>query len=147
MTHTRRWALASSAVAGLLAVAGLALWLAVPDDEELARRVEAEFEARLGQKLVVGAVHWRLLGLPRVEVLDARTGQAEAIRVRRVAIYPELLPLLRQRFGQCAIGPRRALIGEQVTDQFTASRKVVLQADQTAKARVGVKGGVQHDEK
>lgn len=115
MTHTRRWALASCAVAGLLAAAWLALWVVVPDDEELARRVEAEFEARLGQKLVVGAVHWRLLGLPMVEVLDARTGQAEAIRVRRVAIYPEVLPLLRQRFVinrlqiDGAVVPRSAL--------------------------------------
>jgi hypothetical protein len=115
MTHTRRWALASSAVAGLFATAWLALWVAVPNDDELARRVEAEFEARLGQKLVVGAVHWRLLGLPRVEVLDARTSQAEAIRVRRVAIYPELLPLLRQRFVinrlqiDGAVVPRSAL--------------------------------------
>ena len=115
MKHTRRWALASSAVAGLLVAAWLLLWVAVPNDDELARRVEAEFEARLGQKLVVGAVHWRLLGLPRVEVLDARTGQAEAIRVRRVAIYPELLPLLRQRFVinrlqiDGAVVPRSAL--------------------------------------
>jgi AsmA-like C-terminal region len=97
MTHTRRWVLASSAVAGLLAVAWLVVWAIVPDDDALARRLEAEFETRLGQKLVVGAVHWRLLGLPRVEVLDAHTGQAEAIRVRRIAVYPELLPLLRQR--------------------------------------------------
>lgn len=115
MTHTRRWALASIALAGVLAAAWLVLWVAVPDDEQLARRVEAEFEAHLGQKLVVGAVHWRLLGLPRVEVLDARTGQAEAIRVRRVAIYPELLPLLRQRFVinrlqiDGAVVPRSAL--------------------------------------
>ncbi|MBT9464017.1 AsmA-like C-terminal region-containing protein [Hydrogenophaga sp.] len=115
MTHTRRWTIAFAAVAGLLAAAWLSLWALVPSDAELARRVEAEFEARLGQKLVVGAVHWRVLGLPMVEVLDAHTEQPEAIRVRRVAIYPELLPLLRQRFVinrlqiDGAVVPRNAL--------------------------------------
>ncbi len=123
MTHTRRWTLASIAVVGLLAAAWLVLWVAVPNDEELARRVEAGFEARLGQKLVVGAVHWRLLGLPMVEVLDARTVQAEPIRVRRVAIYPELLPLLRQRFVinrlqiDGAVVPRSALAGYRDKEQ------------------------------
>ncbi len=115
MTHTRRWAIASAAIAGLLAAACLVVWALVPSDDELARRVEAEFEARLGQKLVVGAVHWRVLGLPMVEVLDAHTEQPEAIRVRRVAIYPELLPLLRKRFVvnrlqiEGAVVPRNAL--------------------------------------
>ncbi|WP_332750834.1 hypothetical protein [Hydrogenophaga sp.] len=115
MTRTRRWAVASAAMVGLLAAAWLVVWAFVPSDDELARRVEAEFEARLGQKLVVGAVHWRLLGLPMVEVRDARTQQPEAIRVRRVTIYPELLPLLRKRFVitrlqiDGAVVPRSAL--------------------------------------
>lgn len=97
MTHTRRWATAAAAVVALLAAACLALWAFVPTDDELARRVEAEFEARLGQKLVVGAVRWRLLGVPLVEVLDAHTLQPDAIRVRRVAIHPQLMPLLRKQ--------------------------------------------------
>ena len=97
MTHPRRWTLVAAASVVVLTAAGLAVWVLVPDDEALARRVEREFESRLGQKLVVGAVQWRWLGLPRVEVLDAHTVQSEPIRVRRIAIYPELLPLLRQR--------------------------------------------------
>ncbi|ERI51261.1 hypothetical protein N878_23250 [Pseudomonas sp. EGD-AK9] len=71
----------------------------MPTSDELARRVEAVFEARMGQKLVVGQVRWRVLGRPMVEVLDARTVQPEVIRVRRVAIYPQLMPLLRQRLA------------------------------------------------
>lgn len=115
MTHPRRWVLAAAAFAALLAATSLALWVLVPDDDELARRVEAEFEARLGQKLVVGAVHWRWLGLPRVEVLDAHTVQPEAIRVRRVAMYPALMPLLRRQLVinrlqvDGAVVPRNAL--------------------------------------
>lgn len=123
MTHPRRWALAAGAFAALLAVACLVVWVLVPDDEQIARRVEAEFEARLGQKLVVGAVHWRVLGLPMVEVLDAHTVQPEAIRVRRVSIYPELLPLLSKRFVvnrlqvDGAVVPRNALAAYRVTAQ------------------------------
>lgn len=97
MTRARRWALAAAALAALLAAAWLALWALVPSDEALARRLEAEFEARFGQKLVVGSVHWRVIGLPMFEVRDARTVQREAIRVRRVVAYPELLPLLRKQ--------------------------------------------------
>ena len=115
MTQARRWSVAAAALGALLAAAWLALWAVVPGDEDLARRVEAEFEARLGQKLVVGTVRWRLLGLPMVEVLDAHTLQSEAIRVRRVTVYPELMPLLQKRLVidrlqvDGAVVPRNAL--------------------------------------
>ena len=115
MTHARRWAVAAAALGALLAAACLALWVLVPDDDELARRVEAAFEERMGQKLVVGAVRWRVLGLPVVEVLDARTGQAEALAVKRIAIYPQLMPLWRKQLVinrlevDGAVVPRNAL--------------------------------------
>ncbi len=115
MTLARRWALVAAAFAALLVAACLALWVFVPSDDELARRLEAEFESRLGQRLVVGAVRWRVLGVPEVEVLDARTQQAEAIQVRRVAIRPQLMPLLRKQLiidrleVDGAVVPREAL--------------------------------------
>ena len=115
MTHARRWAVAAAALGALLAAACLALWVLVPDDDELARRVEAAFEERMGQKLVVGAVRWRVLGLPVVEVLDARTEQAEALAVKRIAIYPQLMPLWRKQLVidrlevDGAVVPRNAL--------------------------------------
>ncbi len=93
----RRWTIAAASLAALLAAAWLALLVLVPSDDELARRVEAEFEVRMGQKLVVGAVDWRLLGGAKVEVRDAHTVQPEPIRVRRLAIHPELIPLLRRQ--------------------------------------------------
>jgi hypothetical protein len=95
MTHPRRWTLAAAALVALLAAAWLALWALLPGEDALARRIEAEFEARLGQPLKVGAVHWRLWGAPMLEVRDAHTVQPEPIRVRRIALYPQLLPLLR----------------------------------------------------
>lgn len=115
MTLARRWALVAVAFAAMLMAACLALWAFVPTDDELARRLEAEFEGRLGQRLVVGAVRWRVLGVPEVEVLDARTEQAEAIQVRRVAIRPQLMPLLRKQLiidrleVDGAVVPREAL--------------------------------------
>lgn len=93
----RRWTIAAASLAALVAAAWLALLVLVPSDDELARRVEAEFESRLGQKLVVGAVQWRLFGGAMVEVRDAHTVQPDAIRVRRLAIHPELMPLLRRQ--------------------------------------------------
>ncbi|MGE0099957.1 MAG: hypothetical protein AB7S86_16575 [Hydrogenophaga sp.] len=117
MTHAaRRWAIAAAALVALLAAAWLALVAIVPSDEQLARRLEAEFEERMGQKLVVGSVRWRVMGLPMIELLDASTlQQPEAIRVRRVAIYPELMPLLQKRLVisrllvEGALVPRNAL--------------------------------------
>jgi hypothetical protein len=97
---TRRWTIAAATLLALLVVgASIAIKSVVPSNEELARRVESEFEARLGHRLVVGEAHWRVRGTPVIEVLDAYTEQPrdEAIRVRRVAIYPELMSLLRKR--------------------------------------------------
>lgn len=113
--HTRRWAIAAAALLGLLAAACLALWAWLPDEDELARRVETAFEQRLGEKLVVGAVRWRVLGLPMVEVLDAHTEQPEPLKARRIAIYPQLTPLLQKQLVidrlevDGAVVPRNAL--------------------------------------
>jgi hypothetical protein len=93
----RRWAVAAATLAALLAVTCLALLAWMPSDDELARRVEAEFEARLGQKLVVGAVQWRVFGGAMLELRDAHTVQPEPIRIRRLSVHPELLPLLHRQ--------------------------------------------------
>lgn len=97
---TRRWVIAATALVALL---GVGLWLVVrayvPSNEELARRMETEFEDHLGHPLVVREARWRVRGTPVIELRDAHTVQPgdEAIRVRRVAIYPQLMPLLDKR--------------------------------------------------
>ncbi|AOS80029.1 MULTISPECIES: AsmA-like C-terminal region-containing protein [Hydrogenophaga] len=97
-TRARRWtAIVTAALLVLWAGAWLALRAFMPSDDELARRLEALFEARTGQALVIGQLHWRLLGTPVVEVMDAHTRQDEPIRVRRIALHPQLLPLLRRQ--------------------------------------------------
>lgn len=128
---TRRWAAAAAALIVLCAAAALAWRAFVPDEENLARQVEAAFEARTGQGLVIGQLRWRLFGLPTVELLDARTEQPEPIRVRRIALYPQLLPLLRKQIVidrlelQGAEVPRNAL--RAMRDNSTsADQNVVL---------------------
>jgi len=97
-TRARRWtAIVTAALLVLWASAWLALRAFMPSDDDLARRLEALFEARTGQALVIGQLRWRLLGTPVVEVLDAHTKQDEPIRVRRIALHPQLLPLLRRQ--------------------------------------------------
>lgn len=132
---TRRWTIAAAALLALLVVgASIAIKSVVPSNEELARRVESEFEARLGHRLVVGEAHWRLRGTPVIEVLDAYTEQPrdEAIRVRRVAIYPELMSLLRKRLVidrveiEGAEVPRQALAAYRGKIQDADSATVVL---------------------
>lgn len=116
MTSARRWSIAAAVLVALLAAAWLAMALLVPSNDELARRVEAEFETRFGQKLVVGSLRWQLLGGAVVEVRDAHTVQPEGIRVRRVAIHPELMPLLRRQWivdrleVEGAVVPRNAMV-------------------------------------
>lgn len=132
---TRRWTIAAAALLALLVVgASIAIKSVVPSNEELARRVEREFETRLGHRLVVGEAHWRVRGTPVIEVLHAYTEQPrdEAIRVRRVAIYPELMPLLRKRLVidrveiEGAEVPRQALVAYRGKTQDADSATVVV---------------------
>lgn len=123
---TRRRVFAAAALLALLVVgASVAIQSVVPSNEELARRVEREFEARLGHPLVVGEARWRLRGTPVIEVLDAHTAQPrdEAIRMRRLAIYPELMPLLRKRL----VIDRMEIEGAEVPRQALAAYRGKLQ--------------------
>ncbi|WP_137919379.1 hypothetical protein [Hydrogenophaga sp. 2FB] len=134
---TRRWVIAATALVALL-VAGV--WLVarsyVPSNEELARRVEKEFEERLGHPLVVREARWRVRGTPVIELLDAHTVQPgdEAIRMRRLAIYPQLLPLLDKRLVidrleiDGAEVPRGALAAYRNRTQDAQGATVVLRS-------------------
>lgn len=132
-TRARRWTVIIPAALLLL---GTSAWLALraflPSDEALARRLEAMFEARTGQALVIGQLRWRLLGTPVVEVLDAHTQQDEPIRVRRIALHPQLLPLLRRQLVVDRLEvagaqvPRDALRALRANASIKDGNKVVL---------------------
>ncbi|MBX3659754.1 MAG: hypothetical protein KF740_15080 [Ramlibacter sp.] len=98
MKRAQRLALVAAVTAAALfgaAWLGLSAW--VPNDEALARRIEAEAQQRLGVPVVVGAAHWRLLPQPVIEALDIRTQQDRPITIGRVALYPRLWRLLADR--------------------------------------------------
>ncbi|QHE83593.1 AsmA-like C-terminal region-containing protein [Hydrogenophaga sp. BPS33] len=125
-TAARRWAIAATALLGVLVVGA---WLLarsyVPSNEELARRVESEFEARMGQALVVREARWRVRGTPVIELRDVHTVQpGEAgIRAKRLAIYPQLLPLLDKRL----VIDRLEVDGADVPRQALAAYRNKLQ--------------------
>ena len=98
MKTAHRWTLgiAGTLVGGLALVAAVAAWW-IPSDEELAQRLSQTFEAQTGVALTVGRVHWTLRPLPRIVVEDAATVQDEPIRVGRLAVEPQLWPLLSKR--------------------------------------------------
>ena len=96
MTRRSRWTLhILLGLAALVAVLGiLAAWL-VPSDEELAARITAETEAKLGVKVTLGAVHWQLLPAPSLLIEDAATVQPQPISFKRLVASPRLGALIR----------------------------------------------------
>lgn len=75
----------------------LALWWWLPSNEELAARAEQEATQALGVPVRIGALRWRLLPRPEVEVQDVATEQERPITLRRLRLQPRLLPLLTGR--------------------------------------------------
>ena len=99
MHRTARLVLAWTAALLLLAVAALAIAWArfVPNDAEVAQRLAAQVEARLGVKVSIGAAHLKLWPKPELVIEDARTVQPEPIALKRLVAQARLLPLLRGR--------------------------------------------------
>src|SRR4051812_27802050 len=95
MTRTGRWLVWGAALsAGLGAVAcALFVWW-VPSDEQLAARVQTEFEQRTGIGLKLGGLHWEIFPVPRVVLEDIATVQDEPIRVGRLEVRPQWRSLL-----------------------------------------------------
>ncbi len=92
------WLAAALGALVLLAVAAWAALVAwLPSDEELAQRFVNEAGQRLGVPVAIDALRWQILPLPVVTLANARTGQPSPISAQRIAIYPELAPLLQRR--------------------------------------------------
>lgn len=79
------------------AAAALAAWWWLPSEQELAARLAQEAEAALGVGVRVGALDWRLLPRPALELRDLATDQQRPLQLRRVLLQPRLLPLLAGR--------------------------------------------------
>ncbi len=89
-----RFSVAAITVLGLCALA-LAWWL--PSGEELAQRLTAEANDKLGIKISIGAVHWELLPTPAITVQDFRTQQAQSVVIGTLTAYPNLRMLLQRK--------------------------------------------------
>ena len=85
MKRGQQWALGLGIAAAVLGAAwlGVAWWL--PTDAELAARLVAEAEERLGVKVDIGSAHWGLLPKPVVVVNDFRTQQAQPVVIRQLS--------------------------------------------------------------
>ena len=100
MTRAKRWTagvLAALALLLLLAAGLVAWWL--PDETELAARLQTAFEKRTGVALKVGRVHWALRPVPVIVAEDIATVQEQPITIRRIALSPQLRALWDRRIA------------------------------------------------
>ena len=89
-----RFSVAAITVLGLCALA-LAWWL--PSGEELAQRLTAEANDKLGIKISIGAVHWELLPTPAITIHTLRTQQTQPVVIGTITAYPNLRMLLQRK--------------------------------------------------
>ena len=85
-------AIALAAVAAALTLAWVKL---VPSDDEVAQRIIAQAEARLGVEVTVGSARLSLWPQPELVLEDAVTVQPKPIRLKRLVAQASLMPLLR----------------------------------------------------
>ncbi len=97
MTHGQKWAAGLGIAAAVLGVMWLAVAWWLPSDEDLAARLTAEAEARLGVKVTIGAAHWALLPTPVIVINGLRTQQAPPVVIGQLSAYPKLRELLRRK--------------------------------------------------
>jgi uncharacterized protein involved in outer membrane biogenesis len=97
MTRANKWLLGLGVAVLVVGAAWVALLRWLPSDEELARRASVELEARLGTKVRVGALHWRLFPSLAVVMEDAATEQPQPILIKKLTAYPDVLALLQRR--------------------------------------------------
>ncbi len=97
MARRQTWMVVAGGLVALLGAFWLALVWFIPADEDLAAHAAGELQSRLGVPVRLGALHWRLLPVPAVVLEDVATDQPQAITVKKLTAYPELLPLLRRR--------------------------------------------------
>jgi len=104
----------SLVVLAVVAVAGIAVAIAIPSEEQLARRAEQAVQEKTGVTVHIGRLHWQLLPRPMVEVTDVRTEQQAPIVIGRLVAWPRIAPLLH---GELAVG--RALLDGATIPQLS----------------------------
>ena len=97
MKRGQKWAVGLGIAAAVLGAAWLAVAWWLPTDEELAARLTAEAEERLGVKVTISSAHWALLPKPVVVVNDFRTQQAQPVVIRQLSAHPNARVLLHRK--------------------------------------------------
>lgn len=97
MARRQTWMVAAGGLVALLGALWLALVWFIPADEDLAAHAAGELQGRLGVPVRLGALHWRLLPVPAIVLEDVATDQPQAITVKKLTAYPDLLALLQRR--------------------------------------------------
>ena len=100
MTRTRRWVTVVGALGVLLALAvfsaAVAVWLWIPDDQQLVSDAELELTTALGVKVSVASVQWRLLPTPAIVLAGVATEQTPPITIEKLSLHPKLSALYRR---------------------------------------------------
>ena len=98
MQVRNKWMVAGVMLLALLVAGWVALLLLLlPSDEELAAKVSAELQVRLGVPVTVGSLGWRLFPVPAVVVQDVATRQTPPITIKKLTVHPSLPALLDGR--------------------------------------------------
>jgi len=97
MKRRQEWALGLGIPAAVLVAASLAVAWWLPTDEELAARLTAEAEERLGVRVAIGSLHWALLPRPVVVVTDFRTRQSKPLVIGKLTAHLKARALLRRK--------------------------------------------------
>ena len=100
MTRARRWLAVLGVLVSLLALAVfaavVAVWMWLPDEQQLARDVELELESAIGVRVSVAAVRWQLLPLPAIMLGDVATEQTPPVTFKKLTLYPKWSALYKR---------------------------------------------------
>src|SRR4051812_20928259 len=99
MKRGQKWALGLVIAVVALGAAWLAVASWLPTDEELAARITAESEERLGVKVTIGSAHWALLPAPVIVINDFRTQQPHAVVIRQLSAHLKVRALLDRKLA------------------------------------------------
>jgi hypothetical protein len=131
MKRRTRWIVGGGCTAALLVGLGAGwLWL-VPSDEELATRIRAEAEVRLGVKVTIGAAHLQLLPGLAIVIENAATVQPQPIEIAQLVAQVDWRELLHRRLVF-----EHVLVDGAVVPQLSL-RKLQAQPDGAGRAPAG----------
>ena len=112
-----KWGIGLCIAAAVLVAAVLAVAWWLPSDAELAARLRAEAEQRLGVIVTIDSAHWALLPTPVVVVNDLRTQQEQPVVIGQLSAQPSVSALLQRKLAfkridlVDAVLPRNSIVG------------------------------------